>query len=47
MGLDVHSGDHLYMRNMQQCDDTFSKEEMSFCFNHPRDSAVRLRSQNV
>jgi hypothetical protein len=35
----------LYVRQMTQCDNTFSKENISFCFNHPCDLSMGLRSQ--
>jgi hypothetical protein len=35
----------LYARQVQQWSDTFLKAEIYFCFNHPRDLSVGLRSQ--
>jgi hypothetical protein len=31
----------------RQCDDTFLKKKMHFCFNYPRDPIAGLRSQKV
>jgi hypothetical protein len=45
MGLGVHNGVQLYMRGRQQCDDMSPKKKISFCFNHPRDPVVGLRSR--
>jgi hypothetical protein len=44
MGLGVHSGTHLYMHSRRQCNDTFPKKIIPFCFNHSHDPAAGLRS---
>jgi hypothetical protein len=35
----------LYVWQVTQCDDTFPKEKIPFCFNHLCDPTVGLRSQ--
>jgi hypothetical protein len=35
----------LYVLQMTQCDDTFPKERIHFCFNHSCNLATGLRSQ--
>jgi hypothetical protein len=47
MELGVQIGAQLYMRVRRQCDNSFFEENMTFCFNHPRDPAEGLRSQQV
>jgi hypothetical protein len=47
MGLDALSDAQLYMRSRQQYDDSLPEKKMDFCFNHPRNPDVGLRSQKV
>jgi hypothetical protein len=47
MELGVQIGAQLYMRVRRQCDNSFFEKKMPFCFNHPRDPAAGLRSQQV
>jgi hypothetical protein len=43
----VLSGTQLHRRNGWQCDNSFPQKKLPFCFNHPRDPDVGLRSLKV
>jgi hypothetical protein len=44
MGLDTLIDAQPYMCSRRQCDDSLLEKKMPFCFNHPRNPDVGLRS---
>jgi hypothetical protein len=47
MGLDALIDAQLYMRSRRWCDDLLLERKIPFCFNHPRNPNLGLRSQKV